>query len=101
VWRYWYGEGRADFILGVSQPWETKLRSAVVKTSVYVCPVPSCRTIVETKINEIHRDGERPRCVCGAEMKRAYTKPTLWEVPANEASVCGKSRIDTERCWDD
>jgi hypothetical protein len=48
----------------------------------FVCQSPTCRTRCEFPV----QPSQNPACVCGAPMKRVYSKPTLWELSSEEAA---------------
>jgi len=55
----------------------------------FICQSSVCRRHVEIEIL-IGSEGERnsnPRCTCGAEMKRAYSKPVFRELRKAEATT--------------
>src|SRR6266404_544551 len=54
--------------------WFGRLRS-MTKGQIYKCPNPDC--FCEVTVFVQPANGDRPRCRCGAEMKKPYTKPVL------------------------
>lgn len=56
-------------------------------TSKYVCLSSSCRREVEMEIPPSYAVGEilNPKCICGAEMKKVYSKPVLSGLSKEEA----------------
>src|ERR1700720_4419954 len=48
---------------------------AMTKAQTYKCPNPDCFCEVTVFIQPAN--GNRPRCRCGAEMKKPYTEPVL------------------------
>jgi hypothetical protein len=55
------------------------------RTQVYKCPNRDCFCEVTVFIQPAN--GKRPRCHCGAEMKKPYTKPTLLELGCGERQM--------------
>ena len=52
----------------------------------YRCLNPACRGEVELVLSSTVSAG-KPRCDCGCEMKKFYTKPTLRDLGVGSASV--------------
>lgn len=55
------------------------------KGQVYRCQNLDCRAEVEVK-NSSRQGTLNPRCCCGAEMKRPYSKPALRRIDEKEAA---------------
>jgi hypothetical protein len=45
----------------------------------YICQSKTCRREIEIEIPPRHRAGEssNPRCTCGSEMKKPYSRPAF------------------------
>ena len=56
-------------------------------TNRYVCPSNACRREVEIEItaDRTARETLNPKCICGAEMKKIYSKPVLFSLSKEEA----------------
>lgn len=75
--------------LGCSRPSPGRfnLQSPVSKGRKYICQNPACRKEIE-KVNDLGSEEDtNPRCSCGAETKKVYSKPILRELTETEASA--------------
>jgi len=59
----------------------------------YRCQNVECRAEIEVKRASIE-GSSNPRCCCGAEMKKVYSKPVLRELGKNAAVVGEFSRAE-------
>jgi hypothetical protein len=64
---------------------------ATLHQQCYICSNPHCRH--EAQVSLAARVNEKPRCVCGGEMKRTYLKPQVWKLTEAEADVLRKFRV--------
>jgi hypothetical protein len=60
---------------------------------IFVCQSSDCRRNIEIALppNETPEKFSNPRCTCGSEMKRAYSKFLLRELSKKEAMRLGHS----------
>src|SRR5258706_1376520 len=65
--------------------WFDKIRF-VSKGQIYKYPNPDCYCEVTVFIHPAN--GNKPRCGCGAEMKKPYTKPVLTELGFRASEAC-------------
>jgi hypothetical protein len=59
----------------------------------YRCQNVECRAEIEAKKASIE-GSSNPRCCCGAEMKKVYSKPVLRELDKDAAVVAEFSRAE-------
>ncbi len=59
----------------------------------YRCQNVQCRAEIEVKKASIE-GSLNPRCCCGAEMKKVYSKPVLRELDKDAAAVAEFSRAE-------
>jgi hypothetical protein len=59
----------------------------------YRCQNVECRAEIEVKKASIE-GSSNPRCCCGAEMKKVYSKPVLRELDKDAAVVAEFSRAE-------
>jgi hypothetical protein len=50
-----------------------------------VCQNPDCRKILEVPDQNYHALGPKPRCACGSDAKKVYSKPTIRRLTKMEA----------------
>jgi hypothetical protein len=63
---------------------------------VYRCQNVECRAEIEVKRASIEGPSN-PRCCCGAEMKKVYSKPVLRTIDKDPAGVAEFSRFEHRR----
>lgn len=62
------------------------MKTVMRKGEYYRCENPGCRAEIEVKKDSSEAESN-PRCCCGAEMKRPYTKPAIRELDQNAAAA--------------
>jgi len=80
--------GIASKSLNKSTPalWFDRIRF-MAKGQIYKCPNPDCFCEVTVFIQPAN--DKKPRCSCGAEMKKPYTKPALTELISGRMKLAG------------
>jgi hypothetical protein len=60
-------------------------------TDRYICQNPACRKEFERPRDSGSGKTTNPRCSCGSETKKAYSKPMVRKLSKTEASVLMKN----------
>jgi hypothetical protein len=60
------------------------------KTDRYICQNPSCRNEFERPKDSGPEGNTNPRCTCGSEMKKVYSKPMARKLSKSEARALRK-----------
>lgn len=58
----------------------------MAKGQRFICVNPDCRAEIEV-VKDSTEGTSNPRCCCGAEMKRPYSKPTVRKLDRREAEA--------------
>ena len=60
------------------------------KTDRYICQNPACRKEFERSKDTGSEENTNPRCSCGSETKKVYSKPMARKLSKTEASALRK-----------
>ncbi len=68
---------------------EGNVEILALKTNRYICQNPACRKGFESSRDPGFGKTANPKCSCGSETKKVYSKPTLTALKLSEAEARG------------